>query len=87
MAVLWAIPNVSHPLSFLISGIASIPAKVGEVVETIPDKLGAFADSVLANEKTVVEEEDAEPQVVEEGVEPRVEEEDAQPRNPKLLIL
>ena len=29
---------------------------MGEVVETIPDKLGAAVDTVLANEKTIVEE-------------------------------
>lgn len=31
---------------------------MGEVVEAIPDRLGEVVDTVLANEKTVVEEDD-----------------------------
>ena len=45
-------------LTRLISGIAAIPGKVGEVVETIPGQLGAMVDKILANEKTVIEEND-----------------------------
>lgn len=40
----------------VVHGIAAIPGKVGEVVETIPGKLGAMVDKILANEKTVIEE-------------------------------
>lgn len=49
---------IVHFLTRLISGIAAIPARVGEVMETIPGKLGAMVDTMLANEKTLTVVED-----------------------------
>lgn len=42
----------------VVHGIAAIPARVGEVMETIPGKLGAMVDTMLANEKTLTVVED-----------------------------